>query len=140
HACCRVPDVLETVHHIARDEDNGAGSGRRGLIADGQLISTLHDEEHFFLAEMNVVGRTFTRFVAPHDDREGAAGGFGGEEYLHVEAEWLDRERLFGLDDGGLSRRAFWVRILSSHSLLPPSFCGICSSSAGGGEPSEPAR
>src|SRR6185436_20455341 len=41
HACCRVPDVLETVHHIARDEDNGAGSGRRGLIADGQLISTL---------------------------------------------------------------------------------------------------
>src|SRR5882724_1729222 len=56
----------------------------------------------FLLLEMDVVGRAFTGFVARHDDRDGATGGLGGEEYVHVEAEGLDRQRLVGLDDGGL--------------------------------------
>ena len=99
---CRVADVLEAVHDVARDEDDGAGADRRGLVTDGQLIDALDDEEHFFLVEMDVVGWAFTGFVPSHDDRDGAAGGLGGEEYFHVEAEGLDRHRLFGLDDGGL--------------------------------------
>jgi len=40
--------------------------------------------------------------MPPREDRDGAAGGLGGEEYFHVEAEGLDRQRLVGLDDGGL--------------------------------------
>ena len=32
----------------------------------------------------------------------GAAGGLGREEHLHVEAERLDRQRLFGRNDSGL--------------------------------------
>jgi hypothetical protein len=31
---------------------------------------------------MDVVGRAFTGFVPPHDDRDGAAGGLGREEYF----------------------------------------------------------
>src|SRR5947209_5521616 len=70
----------------------------------GQLIGALEDEEHFFLPEMDVVGRALAGFVAPHEDRDGTTGGLGGEEDFHVEAEGLDRQRLFGLDDGGLHR------------------------------------
>jgi len=29
-------------------------------------------------------------------------GGLGGAEYFHLEAEGLDRQRLFGFNDGGL--------------------------------------
>ncbi len=56
HARRRVADVLEAVHHVARDEDDGARAGRRGLVPDGQLMGALEDEEYFFLVEMNVVG------------------------------------------------------------------------------------
>src|SRR5262244_4143938 len=34
HACRRVADVREAVHHVARDEDEGAGAGRRRLVPD----------------------------------------------------------------------------------------------------------
>ena len=102
HAPCRVADVLEAMHHVARDEDDGAGADRRGLVTDGHLIGALDDEKYFFLVEMDVVGRAFTGFEPPHEDRDSAAGGLGGKEYFHVEAERLDRQCLFGLDDDGL--------------------------------------
>jgi hypothetical protein len=104
HAPCRVADVLETVHDVARDEDEGAGANRRGLATDSHLIGALDDEKYFFLVEMDVVSRAFTGFQPPHEDRDSAAAGLGGEEYFHVEAEGLDRKRLFGLDDDGLQR------------------------------------
>ena len=102
HAPCRVPDVLEAVHDVARDEDDGAGADRRGLVTDGHLIGALDDEEHFFPIKMDMVARAFTGFYVPHEDRDSAAGGLGGEEHFQVEAERLDRQRLFGLDDDGL--------------------------------------
>jgi hypothetical protein len=49
HTPCRVADILEAVHDVARDEDDGAGAGRRGLVTDGQLIGALDDEEYFLL-------------------------------------------------------------------------------------------
>src|SRR5262249_10167708 len=52
--------------------------------------------------EMDMVGRAFAGLVPRHDDRGGAAGGLGGEEHSHVEAERLDRQRLFGRNDSGL--------------------------------------
>ena len=64
HAPRRVADVLETVHHVARDKDDGAGASRRGLATDGQFIGALDDEEYFFLVEMDVVARAFTGFHA----------------------------------------------------------------------------
>ena len=117
HARRRVTDVFEAVHYVARDEDDGTGAGRCGLLADGHLIGALNDEEHFFLAEMDVVGRAFTGFVPRHEDRDGAAGGLGAKQDFHVEAEGFDRQSLFGLDDGGLQRRcscavfacSFWL-------------------------------
>ena len=102
HAPCRVADVLEAVHDVARDEDDTAGADRRGLVTDGHLIGALDDEKYFFLVEMDVVGRPFTGFQPPHEDRDSAAGGLGGEEYFEVEAEGLDRQSLFGLNDGRL--------------------------------------
>src|SRR5262245_13509224 len=87
HARRRVAHVLEAVNHVPRDEDDGAGAGRRGLAIYGQLIGALDDEEEFLLAGMDVVGRALAGFVPPHEDRDGAAGGLGGEEYFHVEAE-----------------------------------------------------
>src|SRR5262245_24785698 len=100
----RVADVLDTMHSVARDGDDGARASRRSLVADGHLTGALDDEEQFFLVGMDVVRRTFTGFEPSHDDRDGAAGGLAGEEYSHVEAEGLDRQRLFGFDDGGLQR------------------------------------
>jgi hypothetical protein len=87
------------------------------MAIHGQLIGTLDDEEYFFLVEMDVVARAFTGFEPRHEDRDGTAGGFGGKEHFHVETEGLDRQRLFGLDDGGLQRRcscavfacSFWL-------------------------------
>ena len=102
HARRRVADVLEAVHDVARDEDDTAGADRRGLVTDGHLIGALDDEKYFFLVEMDVVGRPFTGFQPPHEDRDSAAGGLGGEEYFEVEAEGLDRQSLFGLNDGRL--------------------------------------
>jgi len=102
------------VHHVARDEDDGTGAGRRGLITDGQFISALEDEEDLFLAEMDVVGRAFAGFVSPHEDRNGAVGGLGREEDSQVEAEGLERQCLFGLDDGSLQRSASSVHVVSS--------------------------
>src|SRR5438128_7596109 len=46
HAPCRVADVLEAVHDVARDEDDGAGADRRGLVTDGHLIGALDDEKY----------------------------------------------------------------------------------------------
>src|SRR5215471_2992697 len=66
----------------------------------------LDDEQNLFLFKMDMVGRAFARLVPRHNDRGGATGGLGGEEHMHVEAERLDRQRLFGRDDGGLH----WVR------------------------------
>src|SRR5262249_35853641 len=100
HTRCRVADVLETMHHVTRDENDSARTGRRSLVTDGELIGALDDEEHFFLTEMNVVRRAFTRFVVRHEDRDSAAGGLSGKQYFHVEAEGLERRRLFGFDDG----------------------------------------
>jgi len=102
------------VHHVAWDEDDSAGTDRRGLAADGQLIGAFKDEKHLFLAEMDVVGRAFTRLVPPHKDRDGAAGGLSGKQYFHVEAECLDWQRLFGPDDGGLQRGCFRAVFASS--------------------------
>src|SRR5215510_6715082 len=89
HARRCVADVLEAMHHVARDEDDSAQTDRRSLATDGQLIGALDDEEHLFLAEMDVVGRAFTGFVPRHEDRDGAAGGLSGKQYFHVEAEGL---------------------------------------------------
>ena len=104
HAPCRVADILEPMHRVARDEDNGAGAGRRGLATDGHLIGALDDEEHFFLIEMDVVAGAFTGFEPRHEDRDGAICGLAGKEYFHVEAEGLglDRRHVFGLYYGGL--------------------------------------
>src|SRR5262245_57439060 len=102
HARRGVADILEAVHYVARDEDDGARTDRGGLVTDGQLIGTLDDEEHLFLAVMNVVRRAFTRFVPRHEHRNGTAGSLSGKQYFHVEAEGLHRQRLFGLDDDGL--------------------------------------
>jgi hypothetical protein len=104
HACRRVADVLEAMDDVARDEDEGAGTGRRGLVADGHLIGALDDEEDFFLVGMNMVGRAFAGLVPAHDDRRGAAGGLGAEEHFHVEPEGLDRQRMLGLDDCSFQR------------------------------------
>src|SRR5262249_11962658 len=95
-------DVFEAVYDVVRDEDDAAGTRLGGLIADGNLIEALDDEQNLFLFEMDMVGRAFAGLVPRHDDRGGAAGGLGGEEYIHVEAERLDRQRLFGRNDGGL--------------------------------------
>jgi len=78
------------------------GTRLGGLTADGHLIEPLDDEQNFFLFEMDMVGRAFAGLVPGHDDRGGAAGGLGGEEHSHVEAERLDRQRLLGRDDSGL--------------------------------------
>src|SRR5262245_49097780 len=102
HASRDAADVLEAVHDVARDEDDAAGTGLGGLIADGHLIEALYDEQNLFLFEMDMVGRAFAGLVPRHDDRGGAAGGLGREEHIHVEAERLDRQRLFGRNDGGL--------------------------------------
>jgi len=90
HASRRVADVLETVHHVAWDKDDGAGPSRRGLATDSQFNGALDDEEHFFPIKMDMVARAFTGFYVPHEDRDSAAGGFGGKEYFQVEAEGLD--------------------------------------------------
>jgi hypothetical protein len=83
-------------------KDDSSGADRRGLTAQRQLIGALDDEEHFFLAEMDVIGWAFAGFVPRHDDRNGAAGCFGGEEDPYLKAERLDRQCVFGRDDGGL--------------------------------------
>jgi hypothetical protein len=70
---------LERCTTFARDEDDGAGAGRRGLVTDGELPGTLEDEEHFVLVEMDVVWREVAGFEVPEDERDGAAGGLGGE-------------------------------------------------------------
>src|SRR5215831_14375066 len=46
HASHDSADVLEAVHHVARDEDDAAGTYLGGLIADGHLIEALDGEEH----------------------------------------------------------------------------------------------
>src|SRR5215813_1237091 len=99
HASRDAADVLEAVHDVARDEDDAAGTRLGGLIAD---IEPLDDEQNLFLFEMDMVGRAFAGLVPRHDDRGDAAGGLGGEEHSHVEAERLDRQRLFGRNDSGL--------------------------------------
>src|SRR5262249_1261800 len=104
HASRDEADVLEAVHEVARDEDDAAGTGLGGLIADGHLIETLDDEQNLFLFEMDVVGWALAGLVPRHDNRGGAAGGLGSEEHIHVEAERFDRQRLFGRNDGGLQR------------------------------------
>jgi hypothetical protein len=90
------------LHNVARDEHNGSGTGRRRLAIDGQLIGSFDDEEHFFLTQMDVVGRALAGLVPSHDNRDGPARGLSSEEYFHFEAERLDPQRLFGPDDGGL--------------------------------------
>src|SRR5262245_29647310 len=57
HARRRVTDILETMHRVARDEDDSTGTGRCGMATDDHLIGALDYEKHFFLAEMDVVGR-----------------------------------------------------------------------------------
>src|SRR6516164_7593820 len=100
HASRDVADVLEAVDDIARDEEDAAGTGRGGLIANDYLIQALDDEQKLFLFEMDMVGRAFAGLVPRHDDRRRAAGGLGSEQHIHVEAEGLDRQSLFGLNDG----------------------------------------
>src|SRR5262249_22579123 len=102
HTSRDAADVLKAMHDVARDEDDAAGTGLDGLTADGHLIQTLDDEQNLFLFEMDMGGRAFAGLVPRHDDRDRAAGGFGREEHIHVEAERLDRQGLLGRDDGGL--------------------------------------
>src|SRR5260370_4443683 len=73
HARRGVADILEAVHYVARDEDEGAGAGRRGLVTDGQLIVALDDEEPFFMAGSDVVRRALTRLGPRHYDRDWAS-------------------------------------------------------------------
>ena len=49
HACRDIADILEAVHCVAWDEDDSAGTDRRGLTVNGQLIGALDDEQHLFL-------------------------------------------------------------------------------------------
>src|SRR5262249_49297910 len=100
------------MHHVARDEHNGAGAYSLRFAADRQFIAALKDEEHLFLVEMDVVGRAFTRLVPRHQDRNCSAGGLRGKEYSHVEAEGFDCRRLFEFNNGGLQRRAVRLRIV----------------------------
>src|SRR5262249_12518451 len=93
---------LEAVRDVARDEDVAAGTSLGGLIGDGHLIEALDDEQNLFLFEMDMVGWAFAGLVPRQDDRGDAAGGLGGEEHIHVEAERLDRQRLFGRNDSGM--------------------------------------
>ena len=51
HAPCRVADVLEAVHDVARDEDDGAGAGRGDLVPDDQLVGALDGQPTCFEAE-----------------------------------------------------------------------------------------
>src|SRR5262249_54427799 len=102
HASRDAAEVLEAVQEVARDEDDTAGTRLGGLIADGYLIETLDDEQNLFLFEMDMIGRAFAGLVPRHDDRGGAAGGLGGEEHIHVEAERLDRQCMFERNDDGL--------------------------------------
>src|SRR5262249_1845014 len=99
HASRGAADVLEAVHDVARNEDDAAGTGLGGLIGDGHLIEALDDEQNLFLFEMDMVGWAFAGLVPRHDDRGDAAGGLRGEEHIHVEAERLDRQRLFRRND-----------------------------------------
>jgi hypothetical protein len=117
HAPRRVADVLEAVHHVARDEDDGAGAGRRGLATAGQFVGALDDEEYFFLVEMDVVARAFTGLEPPHEDRDSATGGLGGEEYFQVEPKGLIDSACSGLTMVACSGEVLW-------SLLPP-VCGL---------------
>src|SRR6516225_8727175 len=78
HASRDAADVLEAVHDVARDEDDAAGTGLGGLIADGHLIEALDDEQNLFLFEMDMGRRAFAGLVPRHDDRGGAAGASGG--------------------------------------------------------------
>src|SRR5215813_8377349 len=102
HAPRDAAGVLEAGHDVARDEDDAAWTRLGGLIADGHLIEALDDEQNLFLFEMDMVGRAFAGLVPRHDDRGGTAGGLGREEHIHVEAERLDRQRLFRRNDGGM--------------------------------------
>ena len=102
HAGRRLTYILESVYHAARDEDDRPGSRGGGLVTDGQLIGALDDEEHLFLTEMDVVGRTFAGLVPPHEDRDGTAGGLRGEEHFEVEAEGFEGRCIFWFDDTGL--------------------------------------
>src|SRR5499427_11101344 len=63
HASRGAAYVLEAVHDVARDEDDAAGTGLGGLIADGHLIEALDDEQDLFLFEMDMVGRAFAGLV-----------------------------------------------------------------------------
>src|SRR5215510_8239009 len=75
HARRRVAYVLETMHHVTRDEYDSAGGCRPRFAINRQFIAAVDDEEHLFLVEVDVVGRAFTGFVPRHQDRNGAAGG-----------------------------------------------------------------
>src|SRR5262249_25681621 len=120
HARRRVADIPEAVHYVAGNEDDSSGANRRGLAADRQLIGTLDDEEHFLLAEMDVIGRAFAGFVPRHDDRDGSASRLGAEEYLHLVAEGLERLRLFRLNDDGSSWWGFCIHVISPVFLKEP--------------------
>src|SRR5262245_59117300 len=78
HAPGCVAYVLETMHHVARDENNSARACRPRFAINRQFITALDDEENLFLVEMDVIGWAFTGFVPRHQDRDGAAGVFGG--------------------------------------------------------------
>src|ERR1700757_1440806 len=95
------PTFLKRCTTLRGMKGDSAGADGRGLITDRQLIGALDDEEHFLLAEMDVVGWAFARLVPGQDDRDGTAGGLGGEENLHVDSERLDRQRPFARDDHG---------------------------------------
>src|SRR5262249_26142516 len=94
HASPAAAADLEAVPDVARDEDVAAGTSLGGLIGDGHLIEALDDEQNLFLFEMDMVGWAFAGLVPRQDDRGDAAGGLGGEEHIHVEAEMLERQRL----------------------------------------------
>ena len=96
------PTFLKRCTTLRGIKTDGAGPSRRGLATDSQFNGALDDEEHFFPIKMDMVARAFTGFYVPHEDRDSAAGGLGGKEYFQIEAERLDRKRLFGPDDGGL--------------------------------------
>src|SRR5262249_14284757 len=88
----------------------------------------LDDEQNLFLFEMDMVGRAFAGLVPRHDDRGGAAGGLGGEEHSHVEAERLDRQRLFGRTDSGLPGgtrvHGYCLQVFTTFSFVEPGIAG----------------
>src|SRR5262249_39494021 len=101
HAARGLTDVAETMHRVAWNEDKAAVPHRRGLIRDRHLVGASDDEEHFLLAEMDVIWRAFAGFVPGEEDGGCPATRLITQQHFHVEAEGFDLRCLLGRYDNG---------------------------------------